>query len=251
MSDTAPETPPTTTQPATLFRRLGAAGPLAILSGTLPPLGGFVLIGSIGKIAPFLRTHQTTGLLLYIAGFSTLAALALLPTYACSVLGGWTFGFAIGFPASMTAFCGASLLAYLINRRAAGHRVLVIIHEHPKWEAVITSLLGCGFWRALWIIILLRLPPISPFAAMNFIMGATRAPLGAFLLGTAIGMAPRTGAVVWAAAHASTLDFKLASTQTWLYLAGVLATLAAVTTIGHIATKAVHRATAGAATQAP
>jgi uncharacterized membrane protein YdjX (TVP38/TMEM64 family) len=246
MPDPGRHDPPTWSA-RNLFRRLGAAGPLAIISGTLPPLGGFILIGSIGKVAPFLRAHPATGLVIYIAGFSLLAALALLPTYACSILGGWTFGFAVGFPASMTAFCGAALVAYLINSRAAGNRVLDIIHEHPKWEAVITSLLGCGFWRSLWIIILLRLPPISPFAAMNFIMGTTRAPLGAFLLGTAIGMAPRTGAVVWAASHASTLDFKIDSSETWLYLAGVIATLAAVTTIGHIATKAVHRVTAGAA----
>src|SRR4051794_13265443 len=98
-------------------RRLGPAGPLAVLSGTFPPLGGFVLIGFVAKIAPWLREHPVSGLVIYVGGFSSLAALALLPTYACAILGGWTFGFWVGFPASMVAFCGASLLAYLLNRR--------------------------------------------------------------------------------------------------------------------------------------
>src|SRR4051812_18704038 len=57
------------------FRRLGPAGPLALLAATFPPLGGFVLIGFISKIAPWLREHPTQGLVIYVGGFSTLAAL--------------------------------------------------------------------------------------------------------------------------------------------------------------------------------
>jgi uncharacterized membrane protein YdjX (TVP38/TMEM64 family) len=223
-------------------RRLGPAGPLAVLSGTFPPLGGFVLLGFVAKLAPWLREHPVSGLAIYIGGFSALAALALLPTYACSILGGWTFGFWVGFPASMAAFCGASLLAYLLNRRAAGGRVVEIIREHPKWEAVRAALLDCGFLKAFWIITLLRLPPTSPFAAANFIMGTIRAPLVPFLLGTAIGMAPRTGAVIWAAAHASRLDLKDTG-QAWWLVATTVATLVVVAVIGHYANEAVKRAT--------
>jgi uncharacterized membrane protein YdjX (TVP38/TMEM64 family) len=224
------------------LKRLGPAGPLAILSATFPPLGGFVLIGFIGRLAPWLLAHPIAGLLVYIGGFSALAALALLPTYACSILGGWTFGFWVGFPASMVSFCGASLLSYLLNSRAAGDRVVEIVREHPKWEAVRVALLGCGFWKAFWIITLLRLPPTSPFAAANFILGTTRAPLVPFLLGTFIGMAPRTGAVVWAAAHASRLDFKNTG-QTWWFIASVVVTVAVVAVIGDLANKAVKRVT--------
>jgi uncharacterized membrane protein YdjX (TVP38/TMEM64 family) len=224
-------------------RRLGPAGPLAVLSGTFPPLGGFILIGFIAQIAPWLRAHQGVGLLIYVGGFSTLAALALLPTYACSILGGWTFGFWVGFPASMAAFCGASLLAYLINSRAAGDRVVDIIREHPKWEAVRAALMDAGFWKAFWIVTLLRLPPTSPFAAANFIMGTIRAPLVPFILGTAIGMAPRTGVVIWAAAHASQLNFKDTG-QNWLFAAGLVVTVFVVVILGHYANEAVKRATA-------
>jgi len=226
-------------------RRLGPAGPLAVLSGTFPPLGGFVLIGFVAKIAPWLREHPVSGMVIYVGGFSSLAALALLPTYACAILGGWTFGFWVGFPASMVAFCGASLLAYLLNRRAAGDRVVEIIREHPKWEAVRAALLDAGFWKAFWIITLLRLPPTSPFAAANFVMGTIRAPLGAFMLGTAVGMAPRTGVVVWAAAHASRLDLKNTG-QAWMFAATVVVTVVVVAVIGRYANEAIKRATGGA-----
>jgi len=227
------------------IKRLGPAGPLAVLSATFPVLGGFVLIGMIGRIAPWMRAHVVGGMVLYVGGFAALAAMALLPTYACSILGGWTFGFWAGFPASMVAFVLASLLAYVINARAAGDRVIEIVREHPRWEAVRVALLGCGFWRALWIITLLRLPPTSPFAAANFVMGATRAPLAAFLLGTLIGMAPRTAAVVWAAAHASRLDFKagVGAVDTWLFVAGLVATIVVVAIIGRLANRAMKRAT--------
>src|SRR5204862_2038969 len=38
----------------TFIKRLGPAGPLAVLVATFPPLGGFVLIGLISRLAPWL-----------------------------------------------------------------------------------------------------------------------------------------------------------------------------------------------------
>jgi uncharacterized membrane protein YdjX (TVP38/TMEM64 family) len=224
------------------FRRLGPAGPLAVVISTFPPIGGFVLIGLLSRIAPWMRTHWSEALIIYVAGFAFLAAMAVLPTYACAILGGWTFGFWVGFPAGMVAFCSAALIAYLVSAMAAGDRILQIIREHPRWEAVRAALLGCGFWKAFWIITLLRLPPTSPFAAANFVLGTTRAPVAAYLLGTFVGMAPRTAVAVWAAAHASTLDFK-SSGQTWLWIAGVIVTVAVVAIIGNLANKAIKRVT--------
>ena len=223
-------------------KRLGPAGPLAVVAATCPPIGAAVLIGFISRIAPWLIAHKGLGLVIYVFGFATLAALALLPTFAASFLGGWTFKFAIGFPASMTAFVLASLLSYAINSRAAGDRVVDLVREHPKWEAVRAALLDAGFWKAFWIVLLIRLPPTSPFAAFNFLMGTIKAPLIPFLLGTLVGMAPRTGAAVWAASHASELNF--ADTKSvWYYVIGIGVTVAVVAIIGRYANEAVHKVT--------
>lgn len=226
-----------------LIKRLGPAGPLAVMSSTFPPLGGFVLLGFITRIAPWLQANPIQGLLIYITGFTLMAGLALLPTYACAILGGWTFGFAVGFPAAIFSFVAAALVAYLVYLRAAGNRVVDIIHEHPRWETVVRAMIRSGFWKAFWITMLIRLPPTAPFAATNFVMGTVKAPLLAFLLGTAVGMAPRTGVAVWAAAHASTLDFSGGSGQLWKWLLAVGVTVAVVIYIGQWATNAVKRAT--------
>lgn len=230
-----------------IVKRLGPAGPLAVMSSTFPPLGGFVLLGFIGQIAPWLRSHPIQGLIIYIGGFTLMAGLALLPTYACAILGGWTFGFAIGFPAAIFSFVAASFLAYLVYRLAAGNRVVDMINEHPKWEAVVSAMIGSGFWKAFWITMLIRLPPTAPFAATNFVMGTIKAPVLAYLLGTAVGMAPRTGVAVWAAAHASTLDFNAGSGQLWKWLIAVAVTVAVVIYIGQWSTRAVKKATQPAA----
>jgi uncharacterized membrane protein YdjX (TVP38/TMEM64 family) len=107
----------------------------------------------------------------------------------------------------MIAFVSASALSYLINSRAGRRPRRHDRPRAPKWEAVRAALLDAGFWKALWIFHPDPHPPPSPFAAANFVFGTIRAPLIPFLLGTLIGMAPRTGAVVWAASHASTLNF--------------------------------------------
>lgn len=225
-----------------IVKRLGPAGPLAVMASTLPPLGGFVLLGFLGSVAPWLREMGWGGVALYMSGFIVLAALSLLPTYACSILGGYTFGFWVGFPASILSFCGSGMVSYWINRGATGDRVLAILREHPKWEAVRLALIGSGFWRAFGIITLLRIPPTSPFALANFVFGTTKAPVWPYLLGTAVGMAPRTAAVVWAAAHMSTLDFSNTG-QTWLFIAGLVATFVVIAVISAIARHAVNRIT--------
>lgn len=180
------------------FRRLGPAGILAIIATTLPPLGGFVLIGLSGHyVAPWLRSHPTGGPFIYAGGFAFLAGFALLPTYAQSLLGGMAFGFRTGLMFALLGFGTASLIAYAIARRASGDRVMTIINEHQKWRLVYDALVGRGFWRTLGIVTLLRIPPNSPFALTNLVMAATRVPWAPYLIGTVVGMAPRTAAVVY------------------------------------------------------
>jgi uncharacterized membrane protein YdjX (TVP38/TMEM64 family) len=144
----------------------------------------------------------------------------------------------------MFGFTAATIIAGVNNTNVAGDRVLKIIEEHPKWEAVRKALIGSGFWRTFWILTLARVPPTSPFALLNFVVSTTKAPLSAYLLATVVGMAPRTAVAVWAAAHASTLNFR-DTTGTWMYVLGLAVTVAVVVVIGHVANKAIHSATSG------
>ena len=57
------------------------------------------------------------------------------------------------------------------------------------------------------VVTLVRIPPNSPFALSNGAMAAARVPIGAYLVGTLVGLAPRTAVAVRAGSHLSTLDF--------------------------------------------
>ncbi len=248
---TAPATCPTAGESPVdykkLVRRLGPAGPLALIAATLPALGGFLLLGTLAIVGPWLREQHGVGLLLYAVGFAVCAGLAILPTYAQSILGGWAFGFACGYPAAMGAIVAAAYIGYLVGLRAAGDRVVRIISEQPKWNAVYHALLGGGFGRTLLIVTLIRLPPSSPFAITNLVLAATRVHPLAYGLGTLIGLAPRTAAVVYFAAGFRDLTFdnphRIAMWIISIVLTGVILAI-----IGYIANNAVTKVTAGTQT---
>ena len=229
-----------------VFKRSGAAGPLAIVAATMPALGGFLLLWKIELIGEFLRSHGTAGLALYAFAFAVLAGLALLPTYSQAALGGWAFGFAAGFPAALAGFFGGALIGYGIAWRATGDRVKEIIDEQPKWRAVREALVGSGFWKTLGIVILLRLPPNSPFALTNLAMAAAKVPRVPFLLGTLIGMAPRTGAVVYIASQIQDLATATESKPKWMIFVGIGLTIVVIGVIGLISKKALERVTRSA-----
>lgn len=224
------------------LRRVGPAGPLAIVAGTLPALGGFLLLGLLGVVGPWLAAHDGAGVAVYIAGFSVAAGLAVLPTYAQAVLGGWSFGLAGGTAAALAGFGGAALIGYAVARRASGDRVVALIESNPKWDAVYRALIRGGFWKTLLIVILVRVPS-SPFALTNLVMAATRVPLPTYILGTLLGMAPRTIAAVFIGAHMAELDFGQAR-NVWLVVGGIVGILIAFAIINQIANSAIARVTA-------
>lgn len=225
-----------------LLRRIGPAGPLALVASTLPAIGGFLLLATLKNFAPWLASHDGAGIAIYIAGFAVLAGLALLPTYAQAVLGGWAFGALVGSGAAMAGFGGAALLGYAVARRASGERVVDLISSKPKWKAVHDALVHSGFWKTLLIVTLVRLPS-SPFALTNLVMAATRVSLPAYVIGTLVGMAPRTIVAAVIGAHMSELDFGQAK-NIWLVVIGVVGILIVFAIIGHIANNAIAKVTA-------
>lgn len=227
-----------------VIRTLGPAGPWALLSATMPALGGFLLVGSVGIVGPWLRDMGMTGVAIYVVGFIVLAGCALLPTYSQAVLGGWAFKFALGFPAAMVGFAGASLIGYAIGVGASGDRIVELIRQKPKWNAVRDALAGGGFWKTLGLVTLLRIPPNSPFALTNLVMSSVRVPLLPYLLGTVIGMAPRTAVTVWIASQIQgALSEEGPHKPRWIIAASVGLTILVVVIIGQLANKAIERVT--------
>ena len=238
--DPIPPLPPS--HKAGWFRRLGAAGPVAIVLSFWPPLGGFVLLATLTQFGPWLRAKGAEGLLIYFLFTGLLMGVSFVPTYSCAILAGWAFGFAAGFPLAVGTITTASLLAYAIGRWIARDRVLELVRERPKWNAVYTALLGQGFFRTWFVVTLLRIPPTSPFAIANFVLAAGRVRLGPYTLGTFLGVAPRTALAALAAAKLEQLRFKDV-TDTWVVIAGIVVTLLVCAVLGHLANQALRRVT--------
>jgi len=194
----------TTASTRTAARRLA---PLAIVSLALPPLGAVLLLGHLSSIGPWLQGLGGRGLALYIAGFAIFGGFALVPTYAPAILGGWAFGDRLGIPAALAGFVIAAAINYAWARRLSGGHAATLLAERPRWLAVRNALVGRSWSKTLLVVALVRVPPNSPFALSNAALAAARVPIGAYLVGTLIGLAPRTAIAVKAGAHLSTLDF--------------------------------------------
>ena len=228
-----------------LARRLGPVGPLALLATVGPPLGGMVILTTVATVGPWLQAHGPLGVVLFMVTVAVLAGLAVLPTYAQSLLAGWAFGVALGFPAVLVALVAAAMIAHVCAAWLAGDRVERMRQENPQWLAVRNALVGAGFLRAVFIVTLVRLPPNSPFALTNLLMASVGVPRTAYALGTALGLAPRTAAAVFIGAQLSTLTLDVRP-PLWMILTGIALTIAVLAVIGAWAKRVLRRTTATA-----
>lgn len=232
----------------TVFKRLGPAAWLGLAWGALPAIGGFVVLFNLGSISEFLRgeaeagsARLALGMAAYTLCFIVTAGCGLLPTYSQAILAGYAFGVPGGFGAAWVGFGGASLLGFLISRRLARDRVEREIQREPKARVIRDALVGSGFGKALLIVTLVRVPPNSPFALMNLALCSSGVSKRIYLLGTLIGMAPRTFAAVLVGSQIT--DWSDVEKPRWLILSGIALTLTVLGVIGTMANRALKRVT--------
>jgi uncharacterized membrane protein YdjX (TVP38/TMEM64 family) len=228
---------------AGVFRRLGAAGPVAVMLSFSPPIFSLLLLARLTEVGPWLQGRGLDGWLIYFVLAGLLMGVSLLPTYACAILAGWAFGFAAGFPLAMATITVAAVIAYVIGRWIARDRVIDVIRERPRWRAVHEALLGSDRVRTRFVVTLLRIPPSSPFALANFCLAAARVPLVDYTLGTLVGVAPRTALAAFAAAGLKELTFKNVGNAGWVIAAGIVATLVVCMILGLMANRALQQVT--------
>jgi uncharacterized membrane protein YdjX (TVP38/TMEM64 family) len=217
------------------LRRLGPAAPMAIAVTTLPPIGSLILVtvASTTSLAQWMQDHSSTALPIYVVAFWVLG-LFTLPTYAYSVLGGYAFGFWPGLVAATLAYAGACAGAFAIARSIAAERVKPMLDEHPYLGAVRHTVADAPLIRATFLIALLRISPASPFAITNVVLGAGGVRWVPYLAGSALGVVPRTAAVVWVASRLDSLSFKSAEGW-WLFAVGIVATILVIAIIARLA----------------
>ncbi len=187
---------------ATDWRELRSTGALGIAWAVLPGVLGVTLLLNLGLASEWLEERGDLGRAIYVGLFSISAGLGLLPTYAQATLGGWLYGFGFGFPAALLGFTLASAVGYAVARTVAGEHVAHVLARHPQADLIRRELVGRGGPRALLVVTLLRVPPNSPFSLTNLALASVRVPLPLYLIGTLVGMAPRTAVYIGFAAAA-------------------------------------------------
>jgi uncharacterized membrane protein YdjX (TVP38/TMEM64 family) len=115
------------------------------------------------------------------------------------------------------------------------------IGQSEKARQVHRALVGRSFWQTMWLISLLRLSPIMPFAATNLLMASFGVSLRALMCATVIGVAPRLLAVSVVGAELSELSWGTEDSH-WMTVLALVATVAVLALISRIARKALREA---------
>ena len=217
---------------------------LAIVWGTLPGILGLTLVVSVAAVEAFFGRFGDSAFLVYALVFTACAGLGLLPTFAQAFAGGWILGFGHGLAGAGLGIAGAAVLGFLVSRLVAGDAVRAWIDGHERWKVVRESLVGRGFGRSLLVTTLVRFPPNSPFALCNLALASCGTRFAPYLVGTLVGMAPRTAFVAWlgsiAAANATDENgrmslFALAKDKPWMFGVGLASTLVVLMILSHLA----------------
>ncbi|MDZ4831138.1 MAG: VTT domain-containing protein [Phycisphaerae bacterium] len=243
-SETASATP--STSPNLDNRAKFGGGALGLAWVTAPPFLGFALLANVDPIRTWLLAHGDLAVWVYAAGFALFAGIGMFPTYAQALVGGWVFGFKWGFIGAIGGFVGGAAIGYVVSRVVAGDGFQRWLDARPKTRVIRQVFVERGFWKSLGTVALLRCPPNSPFALTNLAMAASGVHWVPYLIGTAIGMAPRTALATYVAATAAAQgekDFQsLAAKNPGSFVVGLIAVLVVAAVLGAVAKSALRRA---------
>ena len=215
------------------IQNLGRLGPLLAFAIIAPGVGALVLVGTFDYWYESLRSLDTALPAFYLIFAISLAGFSLIPTHAASLIAGMLFGTLWGPLYALTAIVSASLLSYILVKIIMGAKALEIFSMNPKAHEVYNELLKHNGFRTFYIISLIRLSPVMPFAATNVLLSAGKVKFREFFLGSAIGLAPRVIIVAIAGAGLTKLDLSIGSHKSIL-IAGIAATALVIFIMGRI-----------------
>jgi len=222
---------------------------LGILGGILLLIGGGYAFREPIKLFLdfFIDAVDEWGYLGYLAYAAVYTALEVLavPAIPLTMTAGVIFG---PIPGTMIVSFSATLaatIAFLIARYAARDRVATLAAKNKRFAAIDRAISKNGFK----FVVLLRLSPLLPLAASNYLYGLTSVDLGRYVLGSWLGMLPGTYAYVTAGHVGKAVLTKgegAISFDSWHVGLALGATLLALGFVGRLATKAVEEADAEA-----
>jgi uncharacterized membrane protein YdjX (TVP38/TMEM64 family) len=173
------------------------------------------------------------------------ATVLLLPGSVLTLGAGFAYGPALGLLLVSPVSVVAATAAFSLGRSIARGWVARKVSGDPRFAAIDEAVGESGFK----IVFLLRLSPVLPFNLLNFTLGLTRVRLRDYVAASFLGMLPGTllyvylGSLVTSASElAAGRGVSAGSWQKALYVAGLVATVAATVVITRVARQALARA---------
>ena len=187
---------------------------------------------------PLLRawvdSHGALGALVYLLVYVVVVMLPL-PAAAMSVVGGLAFGW-WGYPLAMLGSVLGSIPPYLIGRHLL-RGPLMRRFAGPRMRAADRAIGR----NALIFVALMRLTPILPFTAQNWLLGLTAVHPTPYLVATVAGLAPGTLAMVWIGEMGGLAALGAERVRFWLAGFGLVAFGLLVIWLGRVATRELRR----------
>ena len=215
---------------------------MAIVTAVVPMLGSSALLVFGYPIGHWIQANPAIGAVLFVLGVLFLCGLALLPTNLIGILAGWAFGFWFGLLLMVVGVVGSATISYFINLRLTGQTLTALTKRNARADAIHRALTNESFLKTTSVITLIRMSVVMPFAFTNFFLAAARVPISSYVLGTFLGMLPRSGAMVLLGAGLSVLTFDNFN-DVWFLAAGIPATVILIIVICVLRRRALDRLT--------
>lgn len=106
-----------------------------------------------------------------------------LPASTMQLTSGFLFGPWWGFVATFALSNGWGFVGFLLGRTLLRDRARQLLARFPMLLAIDDALIS----RGTWMVLLLRVSPLSPYNVMNYVLGATGVKPRDYVLGSMLG----------------------------------------------------------------
>ncbi|CAN5164264.1 hypothetical protein BH10PSE7_BH10PSE7_10210 [soil metagenome] len=133
----------------------------------------------------YVEHHTGVAFAAYVVGCALLMLLLWLPSWPCSLVGGYLFGPWLGGAGALIGLTAGATIVFLLARAA-------LIDSTRRARPFLQRMKEGFSGNAFSYIVLLRVLPLCPFVAVHFICAAARIRLHTFIAATLLGIVPGT-----------------------------------------------------------
>lgn len=167
---------------------------LTLVAAIVVAFAGFRLHEKLEDILEWFQDNKVPGFFIF-AGLYVAATVLFIPGLILSVGAGFVFKIALG---TLAVFVGATIgqtLAFLLSRYLLRDWIAVKVEQKAKsnpvfekWE-IVEGVVEAEGWK---IVGLLRLAPLVPYNALNYLLGMTSVKFWSYFIASALGILPGT-----------------------------------------------------------